>query len=124
HFVLPWRLVATSLMYPPAPDPLNWNFWLLNITMVFLFLGVTVWAFRRLPLTYAIFTLLAVLFPLSDGRLNSISRYFLVVFPAYMLLALWVEKKGGAYAEALILVLASIQAILMVFFVLKVPAIA
>jgi hypothetical protein len=124
HFVPPWQLLATSLMRPQSPDPLNWNFWLLNITMVFLFLGATVWAFRRLPLTYAIYTLLVVLFPLSSSRLNSISRYYLVVFPAYILLALWVEKKGGTYSEALTLLFASVQAILMVFFVLKVPAIA
>src|SRR5437879_4442348 len=51
--------------------------------------SLTIWAFRRLPMIYALYTALMVLLPLSANLLNSIARYYLVVFPAFILLALF-----------------------------------
>jgi hypothetical protein len=104
---------------------MDWNFWILNMCVVLLFLALTVWAFRKLPMIYALFTLVMVLFPLSSSRLNSSSRYYLVVFPVFILLALWSKNAEHANRRLLIMILfAMLQAVLMVFFVLGLPAIA
>lgn len=66
-----------------------------------------------------------VLLPLSSSRLNSISRYYLIVFPVFILLALWSESAEQVYRRVLIITLfAMLQAVLMVLFVLGIPAIA
>ncbi|HEU5381434.1 MAG TPA: hypothetical protein VFV38_38920 [Ktedonobacteraceae bacterium] len=63
--------------------------------------------------------------PLSSSRLNSISRYYLIVFPVFILLALWSESAEQVYRRVLIITLfAMLQAVLMVLFVLGIPAIA
>ena len=91
-----------------------------------IFLGLAVWALRKLPMTYALYTVVMVLLPLSNSRINSISRYYLVVFPVFILLALWTCREGNrVQSNAFIMVLfASLQAVFMVFFVLGLPAIA
>lgn len=66
-----------------------------------------------------------VLLPLSSSRLNSISRYYLIVFPVFILLALWSESAEQVYRRVLIITLfAMLQAVLMILFVLGIPAIA
>lgn len=124
-FENPLQLLYTSLTHPERANPLNWNFWILNLCFALLFLGFTVWAFRKLPMIYALFTLVMVLLPLSSSRLNSISRYYLIVFPVFILLALWSNNVEHANRRFLIMTLfAMLQAVLMVFFVLGIPAIA
>jgi hypothetical protein len=122
----PLSLLIYSIRHPLPPNPMNWNFWILNITISLIFLGLTVWAFRKLPMTYALYTAIMVLLPLSSSLINSISRYYVVVFPVFILLALWtcqdkVRQQGNAFITGLF---ASLQAVLMVFFVLGLPAIA
>jgi hypothetical protein len=124
-FENPLQLLSTSLTHPGRANPMDWNFWILNICISLLFLGFTVWAFRKLPMIYALFTLMMVLVPLSSSRLNSISRYYLIVFPVFILLALWSKKTEHVHRRVLIMTLfAMLQAVLMVLFVLGIPAIA
>jgi len=124
-FENPWQLLSTSLTHPESANPMNWNFWIFNICIVLVFLGFTIWAFWKLPMIYALFTLVMVLLPLSSSRLNSIGRYYLVVFPAFILLALWSKDEEHAHRRLLIMIpFAMLQAMLMVFFVLGLPAIA
>jgi hypothetical protein len=124
-FENPLQLLFTSLAHPARANPMDWNFWILNICFALLFLGFTVWAFRKLPMIYALFTLVMVLLPLSSSRLNSIGRYYLIVFPVYILLALWSKNVEHANRRYLIMILcAMLQAVLMIFFVLDIPAIA
>ena len=85
---IPLSLLIYSIGHPPLrPNPMDWNFWPLNLAISLIFLGLAVWALRKLPMTYA---LNGVLLPLSSSRINSISRYYLVVFPVFILLALWI----------------------------------
>ena len=44
----------------------------------------------------ALFTFVMVILPLSSSRLNSISRYYLIVFPVFILLVLWSNNVAGA----------------------------
>ena len=124
-FENPLQLLFMSLTHPERANPMDWNFWILNISIVLLFLGFTVWAFWKLPMIYALFTLVMVLLPLSSSRINSISRYYLIVFPAFILLALWSNDVEQANRRYFIMIFfAMLQAVLMVFFVLGLPAIA
>jgi hypothetical protein len=121
----PVQLLYMSLTHPDKASAMDWNFWILNICVVLLFLGFTVWAFRKLPMIYALFTLVMVLVPLSSSRVNSISRYYLIVFPAFLLLALWSNKAEQGYRRMLsMIIFAMLEAMLMLFFVLGLPAIA
>jgi hypothetical protein len=125
YFENPLQMLLTSLTHPERANPMDWNFWILNMSIVLLFLGFTVWAFRKLPMIYALFTFVMVILPLSSSRLNSISRYYLIVFPVFILLALWSNNVAGANRHYFIVTLfAMLQAVLMVFFVLSLPAIA
>ncbi len=125
HFEFPWQTLSDTLTHPLAANPMEWNFWLLNLLAAAIFLGFTVWAFRKLPLTYAFYTLVMVLLPISTSRLNSVSRYYLVVFPALILLALWSsDEKHPRRKDFLLPLFASLQAVFMIFFVLGLPAIA
>lgn len=121
----PGRLLIYSLLHPIVAAPLNWNFWVLNIVMAFAFLGFTVWAFRKLPTIYALYTAVMVLLPLSANLLNSIGRLYLVVFPAFLLLALWTNDDTRPMLRYLLIgTFAAFEAVFMVFFVLGLPAIA
>jgi len=62
--------------------------------------------------------------PLSSSRLNSISRYYLPVFPALILLALWSDDPQGTRHGLIVAGFAALLALLMSFFVLGLPAIA
>ncbi len=121
----PWRLLIYSIRHPIMGEPMNWNFWVLNIILAFVFLGFTVWAFRRLPMIYALYTAVMVLLPLSANLLNSIGRLYLVVFPVPILLALWSSDDKSPIRKYLIIsAFASLQAVFMIFYVLGLPVIA
>lgn len=121
----PLRLLLYSLRHPILGQPLNWNFWLLNIVVAFAFLAVILWSFRRLPMIYTLYTAVAVLLPLSSNSLNSLARYYLLVFPAFMLLALLTCKEEKQQLHTFLVAgFAALQSILLVFFVLGLFAIA
>ena len=104
---------------------MNWYFWLLNIIVIVAFLAFTIWSLRRLPMIYALYTLVMVLMPLATSSINSISRYYLIVFPAMILLARWSRADKGSKRNFLITSLfASFLAVFMIFFVLGLPIIA
>jgi len=125
YFAYPWHTLADALTHPRAINPMEWNFWILNIVTIFAFLAFTVWAFRRLPTIYALYTLVMVALPLCTASINSISRYYLIVFPALLLLALWSNHEEETVRHFLITCLfASTLVVFMVFFVLGLPLIA
>lgn len=59
-----------------------------DVGLVLLALGVVVPLWRRFGAPYALFVLLGALIPLSTGTW-SLSRYVLVLFPVYLMLAEW-----------------------------------
>jgi hypothetical protein len=125
HPSWPWETVAAALQHPVAPTPLAWNFWSLNVAMLLLGVGGALWALWRVPRVYALYSMLMVLVPLASGELNSLGRYYLVIFPLLMVLARWTEGEARVGRHALVVALsAALQAVFMVFFVLGVPAIA
>ncbi|HEY3993804.1 MAG TPA: glycosyltransferase family 39 protein [Ktedonobacteraceae bacterium] len=131
HMSPPWRLLIYSLRNPVLGQPMNWNFWVLNIVTAFAGLAVIVWAWRRLPMIYTLYTAVMVLVPLSSSLLNSEGRYALLIFPAFILLATFTSKSTGksdTEAECLhtflLISFATLEAVFMIFFVLGFPLIA
>jgi len=125
YFEFPWQLLANALRHPHAPNPMDWNFWLLNMIMIVVFLACIIWSLRKLRMIYTLYTLVMVLMPLSTASINSVSRYYLTIFPAFMLLALWSNKdKKPARHFLMVSLFAALQAVFMIFFVLGLPLIA
>lgn len=123
----PWRLLIFSLRNPVLGQPLNWNFWVLNIVAAFACLAVLIWAFRRLPMIYTLYSAVMVLVPLTSSLLNSYGRYMLLVFPAFLLLALFTGKEDGKREHLhafLVAGFAALEAVFMIFFVLGFPTMA
>jgi hypothetical protein len=85
-FFIPFIFVQKNF----GPDSLRWIVSL--IALVFI-LTMTVFVWRRLGASYGAYMLLITLIPLSSGFF-SLSRYLLVQFPAYMLVAHWAENEN------------------------------
>lgn len=75
-----------------------------NFAFLVLAAVALVGAFRRLPLAYATWALLAVAapvsYPVGPEPLASLPRYLAVVFPLHMWLALWAREHGAQRAVA------------------------
>ena len=125
QFSWPWLVVLSALRLPQALLPLNWNFWLLNVCAIVLFLGLTLLWWRKLPMTYTLYSLVMVVMPLATNSINSISRYYLTVFPVFILLAMWSNHEQQPARHTLLITLfATLQALFLVFYVLGLPLIA
>jgi hypothetical protein len=75
-----------------------WHYYIhADVLCVLIFLGLTVRAFRRLPLEYSLLMsgmVVMVLTTIRDGDIfMSASRYVLPIFPGYLMLAEWGEKR-------------------------------
>lgn len=57
-----------------------------------LFLVVSVISFFKLRLSYALFLTLGYIIPTLSGSFSSLPRYVLVLFPAFILFSLWLNK--------------------------------
>lgn len=58
-----------------------------------LLLALTIVAAKKLPASYTFYMILSLLLPLSGGTNKSMSRYLLVVFPLFILLAKFSRKR-------------------------------
>ena len=88
-FTNPLVLVITDLQHPQSASPYNWDFYALNMLSTLFFLCLLVPVFRKLPAIYGITMLAFMILPLTTGKMDSITRYDLALFPAYMILAWW-----------------------------------
>ena len=68
-----------------------WVIW--DVAATLLMAVCAVLAFRKLPASYALYTLASLLFPLAGGTMKSMSRYALVVFPVFVLLAMLAGRR-------------------------------
>jgi Gpi18-like mannosyltransferase len=58
-----------------------------------LFLFMSVYSFFKLRLSYALFLSLGYLIPTFSGSFSSLPRYVLILFPVYIILAIWLQTK-------------------------------
>lgn len=89
QFTNPIPVLINYIQHPQVANPYDWDFYALNLIMIFAFFPLLIPIFRRLPGIYGIFTLVFLVTPLTSGRFTSVPRYYLVVFPVYMILAWW-----------------------------------
>jgi len=68
----------------------------LHLPWICLAIVLIVVAFRRLPLSYAVFSLAIVLVALSGSNLDSFERYVLSSFPLIIVAAGWLRAKNTA----------------------------
>ena len=77
---------------------LNYNYFpvvfstLLEFIVAILFLGFSVLSFFRLRLSYTLFLALGYLLPTLSGSFSSLPRYVLVLFPAFLLVSIYLSK--------------------------------
>lgn len=63
-----------------------------------LLVAATLAAFRRLPGSFGLYMLLSLLLPLAGGTTKSVSRYALVIFPVFILMALYTRNRALFWA--------------------------
>ena len=68
---------------------------LLEFIVGVMFLVLTITAFRKMRLSYAIYMLLSYLIPTLTGTFATQPRYVLTAFPAFILLAVWFDKQNS-----------------------------
>ncbi len=124
----PLPLLLSSIRHPLAANPQDWNFYALNMLCILAFVLLLIPIFRKLPSIYGILALVFVLMPLTSGKLDSIARYYLTVFPVYMFLAWW-STRGGEEQQStrhqlIIISFALLLSIGMVLFTLGVYSMA
>jgi mannosyltransferase PIG-V len=91
HLAPPWVSISNTLQElsrAPIVSSGAINH-LLELAFTLSFLALLVVAFRSLRPTYALYFAASLLVPMSTASLMSMPRFDLVVFPAFMLLALW-----------------------------------
>jgi hypothetical protein len=124
----PLNALGKTLLRPEGPNPLDWNFYGLNVLALVAFSILFLVVVKCLPSVYRVAALLLLAFPLASGELNSLARYYLAAFPAFMALAWWVgraDAQGKVARHALVAAsLAVLLCLGMVMFALQIPAIA
>jgi hypothetical protein len=90
HLALPWESVAHSfrLMTQAHAEQTVTNS-ALEVAFTALMLGVLIAGFWRLRPSYSVYMALSILIPMSTSSLMSMPRFALVLFPMFVMFALW-----------------------------------
>ena len=89
----------------------------LEIVTALIFLVLSVWAFFRLRLSYALYLAAGYLIPPLSGSFSSFPRYVAVLFPAFILMALWSKKLPKVVKTVIFLLLFATLALASMLFV-------
>ncbi len=93
HLAWPWTSIWHSwqiIMHVPNGQVIANQ--ALELAFTALMIGVLIAGFRRLPPSYWWYMALSVLVPMSTSSLMSMPRFALVLFPMFVVLALWGER--------------------------------
>jgi len=91
HLAPPWVSVVNTLkeiQHHPLASGGTVNH-IIELTFTFAFLALAVVAFKKLRFSYALYFAASILMPISTASLMSMPRFVLVMFPAFMLMAMW-----------------------------------
>jgi Gpi18-like mannosyltransferase len=88
----PIPVILRYIQHPSPPNPSDWNFYSLNLLIIFTFCLLLIPIFHKLPLRYGILTLAFLIMPVASGETNSVARYYLAVFPVFMIVAWWTTR--------------------------------
>jgi hypothetical protein len=65
----------------------------MEIVTAIVFLGLAAASFFKLRLSYAFYLAIGYIIPTLSGSFSSLHRYVLILFPAFILSALWLSKR-------------------------------
>ena len=94
-------------------DPMYFTI-LLEVFVATLFLILVILAFKKVRSSYAIFALLSYLTPTFTGSFSSMPRFALSIFPAFIVLALLLEKPKRKRIKKIYLIISIILSIISV----------
>lgn len=77
----------------------------LEITTALVFLGLTIASFFKLRLSYAFYLAIGYIIPTLSGSFSSFHRYVLILFPAFILSAIWLSKRKKWIKAVIFLIL-------------------
>jgi len=83
---------AKMLIFMEHTDPLFFTI-LLEFIVGLGFLLIIIFSFRYLRPSYSVYSLLVYLIPTLTGSFASLPRYVLIIFPAFILLASWLDRQ-------------------------------
>jgi Gpi18-like mannosyltransferase len=104
-FVKAQALWGRGSLQWPLSISVPWNFVALNVAAAVFLVIAGVGLFRERKWAFAAYTLMAVAIPISTGSLQSLARYSMVVFPAFLWLAAKTEKTERWVAAVFIILL-------------------
>ena len=90
HLAFPWVSVIHSFQtMGKAHAPVTVAGQIIELSFTALMLGILVASVRRMRWSYWIYMLLSIVVPMSTSSLMSMPRFALVLFPMFMMLAVW-----------------------------------
>jgi hypothetical protein len=90
HLAPPWVAFTHSFtLIAHAHSPITIANELLEVTFTLLMLGVLIAGWRRLRPSYLAYMALSIFIPMSTSSLMSMPRFALVLFPMFVMFALW-----------------------------------
>ena len=107
EYAWPWQNLTIG--WPIGTE----GFYILRLNQIFLFAftGLSLLVWRRLPFALALFSLAHILPSLASGSFDSAIRYCTVIFPVFILLALWSDSR--LWRQALVYIFLTLQTLLL-----------
>lgn len=87
-----WRYIKILFDFPRT-DPMFFTI-IMEFTTAVLFFVASIISFFKLRKSYAVYLTLGYIIPTLTGSFSSLPRYIVVLFPAFMLFAIFLEKKS------------------------------
>jgi len=75
------------------------------------FLGLAIYSFFKLNIGYSIYLTLGYIVSTISGSFSSLPRYVLVLFPAFIIVSIWLEKLPKVWKTVVLVILFVLLAI-------------
>jgi Gpi18-like mannosyltransferase len=88
-----WRYFKIIVLHPTF----KLNYWIaaLEVSAVFLFIGLLIYSFKKIRFSYWVFFAVSILIPSLTGTFQGMPRYGLHLYPFFLSLTLFFEKKDN-----------------------------
>lgn len=89
-----WNILSTFWNHISFQNSISTIIWpARELIIALIFLVSAIWTAWKIRLSYGIYALLMLFPPLLSGTLDSMNRYVLIVFPVFILFAVWGERE-------------------------------
>lgn len=117
HLSMPWEGFASSfdaILTSNNGFVIFYNIY--NISLAMIFLLLVIFSFKSIRKEYSIYVILSLVLPLFSNTLQAISRFNLMLFPAFILMAKFSDNKRY---DAILKIIFVLSAILMILFTIR-----